>query len=385
MRASCLLWSTPPGPEQVALFSPAPWVVHSGHGKSHGCSTSPGRSSSGLCVPECGRVRVPIPTGPSAHASLPHPPFEASGNFPALPSRCLLGLITCPHAAESVPLLAVLEPSRHLLCPHLLPLQASARVPWLTRAPSRPQHLRVTMWVARVGVGLPPHSIFASEPGVGGFWIREALKKQHIHLKGHILKTRERPFVAGGTQCSRRGEFLGPGPSGAQVFRMGGAHSVQAGDQGLRTHLVGSVGGVAGAQGQGPVGRTPTCPPGSLCVPGGPPAGPAGSGRGLRAGPLQGLPLGTQGGGGVWAASCPWMVEAVSTGPFAAWVQPRTSFLRPTGTCFSPTPFCCSFSLLFSLGKKKREKVKTCFTSSKDFLLLPLWIKTQKRGENQYS
>lgn len=76
---------------------------------------------------------------------------------------------------------------------------------------------------------------------------------------------------------------------------------------------------MAGAQGQGPVGRTPTCSPGSLGVPGGPPVGPAGSGQGLHAGPLQGLPLGTQGGGGVWAASRPWVVEVVSARPFAAW------------------------------------------------------------------
>lgn len=83
------------------------------------------------------------------------------------------------------------------------------------------------MWVARVGVGLPPHSIFASEPGVGGFWIREALKRQHIHLKGHILKTEKGCL----SQEGRRVLIEGNG----QVFRMGGPHLVQAGDQGLRT------------------------------------------------------------------------------------------------------------------------------------------------------
>lgn len=172
--------------------------------------------------------RVPAPTGGN-----PAPSSEAAGHFLALLSGCFLGHNTCPPAADlPISLLFWNLPSTHPLV-----LCLCHRTPWVP----------TLKWAWAVS----PH--LCCRTRCGWFLIREALKEQHAHLKGHVLKARAM-FVAGGSRWFLWREF--PGPDAQSGLRMGG--------RAPRMHPVGSVGGCRGWD-WGPVGRgTPARPQGVL-------------------------------------------------------------------------------------------------------------------------
>lgn len=184
-----------------------------------------------------------VPASPSAGVQSarthwwfpPSPIVRGSRALSGLAVRVFPGSQHLSSCCRSAHLLAVLEPSKHPpTCP--LPLSPDS-------LGAHTQHLRAVPQGFKWAWALSPR--FRCRTRCGWFLIREALKGQHVRLKGRVLKARAM-FVAGGSRWFLWGEVTGPdtqsglqdGPPSAQdapCGKCGGVSGLELGAGGPRS------------------------------------------------------------------------------------------------------------------------------------------------------